>query len=593
MHSDSLFEDKHSKSLLTINFIDRDSFKKNINNYENLFSDILEIIDFSISKSTNTSILPNIIAELIKHKDTNEFKIKIRQLYDSYFKLIFKLFSINEIDCCKQLLVAAVVSNDFGVSVAAKFYLDLVEAYEKKISVDNAVLNKLSKVALSQISYSNFNNIFICIPNRLFYFMSPNTRKLFIHSLLCYRPRLEDLFFIKEIYRNLVPSYISRFIKLFSNSEISKKGVFISIMPGIFLKFMTFIFTVLFIFERPYILKAISNFNISLFNLFFSFIRSFNYIFLKTSNAEVFIYRAMGGVGDLVMLRVAIKLHLKLFTNKLTLCVPYHFFPIFSDIESLNLMDINVQKNYPKFLKKYNFSDCPAGHFEGAQYPKIRTNRIESFIYASNLFLPSTKDQYRLLKFNPSSFPISHINCIDFEGSSIDLNFLKIRGNRKVIFYQPHAADSYKSYLDKNLINIIDNDYIVVLVGVEKIFFESLHYKNTYLLNENLHGMISSVQLADVCVGVDSSLIHIARAWSKPVVAIFGPTDGEVLMNGDPNFRLIQPNSSYFCAPCWRNESIKCRWNKTFTSDCLSRLESNDVINAINNLTNYVKESNE
>jgi hypothetical protein len=137
MHSVSLFDENHSRSLSTVNFIDRDSLK-NINDYENIFSDILEIIDFSITKNTYISLLPNIIEELLKHKDTNDFKIKIRQLYESYFQLIFKLFSINEIDCCKKLLVVAAKSNDFGVSVAAKFYLDLVEAYENNISVDNA-----------------------------------------------------------------------------------------------------------------------------------------------------------------------------------------------------------------------------------------------------------------------------------------------------------------------------------------------------------------------------------------------------------------------------------------------------------------------
>jgi len=591
MHSVSLFDDNHSRSLSTVNFIDRDSFK-NINDYENIFSDILEIIDFSITKNIYISLLRNIIEELLKHKDTNDFKIKIRQLYESYFQLIFKLFSINEIDCCKKLLVVAAKSNDFGVSVAAKFYLDLVEAYENNISVDNAVLNNLNKVTLAQISYSNFNNIFICIPNRLFYVMSPITRKLFINSLLSYRLRVGDLIFIKDIFKDLLPSFLARLLNLFSNNEVSRKAIFISLMPSIVLRFLAFIATGLFVLKRPYLLKALSKFTFSPINVIFLIIRILNHILLKTSKADVFIYRAMGGVGDLVMLRAAIKFHLKIFSNKLTLCIPVHFFPIFRDIERLILMDINDHYS-SKNSKKYNFSDCPAGHFEGAQYPKIRTNRIASFIYALNLFLPSTKHQYQLLHFNTLSFPLNNINCLNCLGNFLNLNYLKTQTKRKIIFYQPHAADSYKSYLNEDLIKILDTEYIVVLVGVDKSLFESCNYKNTYLLNENLDGLITSVQLADICVGVDSSLIHIARAWSKPVIAIFGPTDGELLMNGYPIFELIKPDSSYLCAPCWRNESIKCRWNKTFTSDCLTRLDVKHIVNAIDKLTNYVKEHNE
>jgi len=39
------------------------------------------------------------------------------------------------------------------------------------------------------------------------------------------------------------------------------------------------------------------------------------------------------------------------------------------------------------------------------------------------------------------------------------------------------------------------------------------------------------------------------------------------------------------CAPCWRNESIRCKWNKTFSSNCLIDLKTNDVLKAIEKLT--------
>ena len=342
--------------------------------------------------------------------------------------------------------------------------------------------------------------------------------------------------------------------------------------------------TGLFILRHPYILKAISIWSFGFSNLLFNFIRVFYFFKLNISKSDINITRAMGGIGDMVMLRVAIKLHLKLFKNNIYLYIPEKYFPVFHDIPQIRLLNIN-NKSKSFFSTNYNFTDCPAGHIEGAQYPNIKINRIEAFIYAMNLFLPSSKDQYHLLSFNPSFYPVSNINCINHEGDIFNLQKLKIESNKKVLFYQPYSADSYKNYYNDDLLYKLNLRYIVILIGIDNEIFSNSQLKNTFLLNENLQGFISAVQLSDICLGVDSSLIHIARGFGKPIVTLFGPTDGNLLMKNYPNFKLVQKYSIYFCSPCWRNESIKCRWNNTFVSDCMI-VDSEHVLDAVLNLTN-------
>ena len=84
------------------------------------------------------------------------------------------------------------------------------------------------------------------------------------------------------------------------------------------------------------------------------------------------------------------------------------------------------------------------------------------------------------------------------------------------------------------------------------------NFHDLYGQTENLRRLAALVQASDLLVGVDSSPIHIAVGYGKPLVAMFGPTDEKTLLpSNDPRFRAVtMPNLS--CRPClWavRNES--------------------------------------
>lgn len=90
-------------------------------------------------------------------------------------------------------------------------------------------------------------------------------------------------------------------------------------------------------------------------------------------------------------------------------------------------------------------------------------------------------------------------------------------------------------------------------------------FHNLYGQTKNLLQLGALVLAADVLVCVDSSPMHLAVGYQKPVVAIFGPTDER---------KLLPPNDTRFQAVAVQNLSCRpCLWDvrneNCATSDCL------------------------
>ncbi len=94
----------------------------------------------------------------------------------------------------------------------------------------------------------------------------------------------------------------------------------------------------------------------------------------------------------------------------------------------------------------------------------------------------------------------------------------------------------------------------------------ALHgFHNLYGQTKNLLQLGALVLTADVLVCVDSSPMHLAVGYQKPVVAIFGPTDER---------KLLPPNDARFQAVTVQNLSCRpCLWDvrndNCATSECL------------------------
>jgi putative inorganic carbon (HCO3(-)) transporter len=83
------------------------------------------------------------------------------------------------------------------------------------------------------------------------------------------------------------------------------------------------------------------------------------------------------------------------------------------------------------------------------------------------------------------------------------------------------------------------------------------HFTNLYGQTKSLKQLAALIMECDLLIGVDSSPMHIAVGYGKPVVALFGPTDEKKLLPlNHPRFKAVtMPDLT--CRPClWdtRNE---------------------------------------
>ena len=93
---------------------------------------------------------------------------------------------------------------------------------------------------------------------------------------------------------------------------------------------------------------------------------------------------------------------------------------------------------------------------------------------------------------------------------------------------------------------------------------------------------IALVSSLDAMVCVDSGFLHAAAAFDVPVVALFGPTDGELFTRHHRRATVITANESFACAPCWRNEDLPCSLTGKFgPSPCVAAIKVDSVIAAL------------
>ena len=86
-----------------------------------------------------------------------------------------------------------------------------------------------------------------------------------------------------------------------------------------------------------------------------------------------------------------------------------------------------------------------------------------------------------------------------------------------------------------------------------------------------LRQLYAVLKKADLFVGIDSGVMHLASAADVPLVALFGPTDPFYV--GPQNTKSIVARKDKPCMPCYLNNSCE-------NIDCMRDLEVQDVIHA-------------
>lgn len=268
------------------------------------------------------------------------------------------------------------------------------------------------------------------------------------------------------------------------------------------------------------------------------------------ATADALVTRAMGGIGDLLMMTPAFRALSRRLGRPIDVAVPRRFFAVFDNNPHVNLIDIEGPPLAPQAYGLWrNFTVCPAGAYEDRHKPRVRRGRVEIFARALGV---------RKAELSAAGWAVE-LNVSD-ELKTFCKQFLRDAGfgARPVIGVQPYSRDSYKDH--SAIIEIIRDlarDYDVVL------FHHRLDGLPTGPGIANTAGLsldksLALVSVLNAMVSVDSAFLHAASAFDTPVVALFGPTDGKTFTAHHRRIRVLTKSEKYPCVPCWRNEDLPC-----------------------------------
>ncbi len=317
-----------------------------------------------------------------------------------------------------------------------------------------------------------------------------------------------------------------------------------------------------------------------------------NYLFNRTASGGVFfrkepqmlippllqrsflITRAMGGIGDLLMMTPGIhELKKKHPKSEIHLAIPRRYFPVFQNNPDVKLLDVEDESfNHFMYKKWFNFTDCPASRIESRTAPKVRKNRIALFARSLGLGWWSVRRMGKLPRY-----------FLTAEERSFQRNFWANRGleGKTVIGVQLHSDEVYRDYPHMQmLIAQLSQFYHVLVFDVEPI--NGCDGPNiTKVEGLPMQQAFALVSGCSVIIAPDSSFVHLAAAFNIPCVALYGPIDGKVRTMDYPNCRYLDVRTKLGCMPCWRNDKIPCKLTNMRTSVCMADISIDEIIKTV------------
>lgn len=283
--------------------------------------------------------------------------------------------------------------------------------------------------------------------------------------------------------------------------------------------------------------------------------------------------RAMGGIGDLLMMEPGLEVLAKKQGGPVDMAIPRKFFPVFANNPHVRTIDIDGPPiDLGRYRKLANLSICPASRYESRNRPHIRKGRVESF--ANGMGVGRSELLRQGWHINQFSDDETNAECEAFIAS---LGF-----TRRLIGVQPYSRDSYKDYLHIEAVirQLAERYDVLVFHHVADGLPEGPGIASTAGLP--LAVSLALVSRVEAMVSVDSAFLHAAAAYDIPVIALFGPTDARTLTRHHRKVEIVWQAQSYSCVPCWRNEDTPCSLTGLLgVSPCLATIEPGRVTAAV------------
>jgi ADP-heptose:LPS heptosyltransferase len=288
--------------------------------------------------------------------------------------------------------------------------------------------------------------------------------------------------------------------------------------------------------------------------------------------------RAMGGLGDLLMMTPGIRALSKRINRPVEFVVPRRYLELFETnpfVAALGLEDLPAE--WYRGGPVIDLTDCPASVVESRTAPRVKVNRIEIFAQALGVSTRELRQHGLLPVFEPS-----------LAGRQRAEEWLKSWGLQSGAFIavQATAAESYRTWSGVLEAARMLAELMPVVVFDDKPLNE---FDHLVLSHENIKlaiGLDLATALALACearliVTPDSAFLHLAAARGLPCVGYFGPTDGVLRTSAYPHTVVVSRAAELPCIPCWRNQATPCMLTRGMSSQCMNSLATDTVVETV------------
>ena len=290
-----------------------------------------------------------------------------------------------------------------------------------------------------------------------------------------------------------------------------------------------------------------------------------------TRRNHILILRGCGGLGDLFMHRMIFE-DFKLICPdiRITFACPKQFHQTVQDHpfidELIDVADVDESK-FP--IRYYTSSIC--GQTEMANAPMPSPHRSD--IWAKHCGVKLTRHNM-------------HFNITEEEKAVArkQLEAIKNKPGPSVCL-APISAISGKNMDESQWSYVIDElqamDYFVY--GLHNMPILNFNAPQTH--GKNIRNFMALVAVSDYVITVDSAAFHMGGGLGKPMVGVFGWTDGKVYGKYYQNWELVQrhrDNGNWDCGPCYTWGF--CPKSKANRKPCIDSIEGHEIMEAFKKL---------
>jgi len=288
------------------------------------------------------------------------------------------------------------------------------------------------------------------------------------------------------------------------------------------------------------------------------------------SNMDFLVSRPMGGMGDMIAILPAIEQLCNLNQFNITIAFPIRYHYLFNHL-NVKLIDYADIENINEFIKDFGYHvdlGCPASDYEYQSNFHVGKSRVENF--AESFRLPGIYSKAPKIEIDKK-----YGNELRNQFPSKKIIGLAIKSGHRSKDW-PYFIELAKRLIELNYQVIsFDEMEVIDLLGVYNI------------IRVEDSKIVSMLNGLDYLISMDSGLMWAALAQGIKTIALFGPTNGRmVLKNFDPElFRIVQNYKFDKCnMPCYyaASNNYYCQSdNVSLIGDCMKNISVDDVLNKL------------